>query len=357
MAYNCPKPKKESTGRSNHKPVSTKMVSSTEVEVSKEILDDPLQYLLSDSDDSSDVRQVRIQDQGSKPQKAEVVVGGVPMSGVIDTAADVTIMGGEMFKKVAAVAKLRKKDFKPADKTPYNYDKKPFRLDGKLELDVSFQDCTMTTDVYVKMDASEPLLLSEGVCRQLGIVTYHPGVNASQTPAQEVGATVSVPTVKVQLVQSVKLPPKPDKSVIADVSWKREGLKGPLLLEADPLLQLSCNVHVADAYVSDADAEKGTAKVVLTNYLGFTQRLERGEEIGRVLPVDLVEPEKTSEGVVLQVVTDEQNTPSVEDEGVQQRKEKLREALKLDLDGTPGEEQLSAVLEEYHEVFSLGKED
>ena len=53
------------------------------------------------------------------------------MSGVCalssqDTTADVTIMGGEMFKKVAAVAKLRKKDFKPADKTPYNYDKKPF---------------------------------------------------------------------------------------------------------------------------------------------------------------------------------------------------------------------------------------
>ena len=57
------------------------------------------------------------------------------------------------------------------------------------------------------------------------------------------------------------------------------------------------------------------------------------------------------------MVTDEQNTPSVEDKGVQQRKEKLREALKLDLDGTPGEEQLSAVLEEYREVFSLGKED
>ena len=142
------------------------------------------------------------------------------MSGVIDTAADVTIVGGEMFKKVAAVAKLRKKDFKPADKTPYNYDKKPFRLDGKLEVDVSFQDCTMMTDIYVKMDASEPLLLSEGVCRQFGIVTYHPEVDASQPQAQEVGATVSVPTVKVWLVQSVKLPPKPDHSIIADVSWE-----------------------------------------------------------------------------------------------------------------------------------------
>ena len=30
------------------------------------------------------------------------------MLGVIDTAADITIMGGEMFEKVAAVAKLHK---------------------------------------------------------------------------------------------------------------------------------------------------------------------------------------------------------------------------------------------------------
>ena len=84
----------------------------------------------------------------------------------------------------------------------------------------------MTTDIYVKMDTLEPLLLSEGVCHQLGIVTYHPEVNASQPPAQEVGATVSVPTVKVRLVQSVKLPPKPDQSIIADVSWERGGLRG-----------------------------------------------------------------------------------------------------------------------------------
>ena len=34
----------------------------------------------------------------------------------------------------------------------------------------------MKTAVYVKMDAPEQLLLSEGVCRQLGILTYHPDV-------------------------------------------------------------------------------------------------------------------------------------------------------------------------------------
>ena len=176
------------------------MVNSTETKISEEILDDPLQYLLSDSDDASDVRQVQIQDQGSRPQKVKVVVGGVPMLGVIDTAADITITGGGMFEKVAVVAKLHKKDFKPADKTPYNYDKKPVRLDGKLELDVSFQDHTMTTDIYVKMDVSKPLLLSEGVCRQLGIVSYHPKVDASQPQDQAAGDTASVPAVRVQLV-------------------------------------------------------------------------------------------------------------------------------------------------------------
>ena len=57
------------------------MVSSIEIEILKEIMDDPLLYLLSESDDLSYVRHVRIQDQGSKPQKAKVVVGGVPISG------------------------------------------------------------------------------------------------------------------------------------------------------------------------------------------------------------------------------------------------------------------------------------
>ena len=43
-------------------------------------------------------------------------------------------------------------------------------------LDVSFDNRTMKTAMYVKMDAPEQLLLSEGICRQLGILTYHPDV-------------------------------------------------------------------------------------------------------------------------------------------------------------------------------------
>ena len=80
MAYNCPKLKRALADQTTSQ-VSTKMVSSIEIEILKEIMDDPLLYLLSESDDLSYVRHVRIQDQGSKPQKAKVVVGGVPISG------------------------------------------------------------------------------------------------------------------------------------------------------------------------------------------------------------------------------------------------------------------------------------
>ena len=55
-----------------------------------------------------------------------VEVYGVPVDGVIDTGADISIMGGEVFRKIAAVAKLRKSQLKKADKTPHNYDQTPF---------------------------------------------------------------------------------------------------------------------------------------------------------------------------------------------------------------------------------------
>ena len=77
--------------------------------------------------------------------------------GVIDSGADITIIGGE---QVATVAKLRKKDFRSADKTPRTYDQRPFVLHGCMDLDITFGGKTMSTPIYVKMDSSTPLLLS-----------------------------------------------------------------------------------------------------------------------------------------------------------------------------------------------------
>ena len=43
-----------------------------------------------------------------------------------------------------------------------------------MDLDLTFDGVTIKTPVYIKMDAPEQLLLAEGVCRQLNIISYHP---------------------------------------------------------------------------------------------------------------------------------------------------------------------------------------
>ena len=68
---------------------------------------DPLTFLLSDSDDDK-VSLVRVQDEGSKSQTVLIEIAGVPAHGVIDMGADITIMGPELFKRVATVARLKK---------------------------------------------------------------------------------------------------------------------------------------------------------------------------------------------------------------------------------------------------------
>ena len=116
-------------------------------------------------DSDGDVCTVRVSDTGSKPQCARVMIQGVPVIEIIDTAADITIMGGSLFKKVASVAKLKKNH--QTSHHAHGYGQQPFKLDGRMELEVKFGDKTIKTVVYIKMDAQEQLLLPEGVCRQL----------------------------------------------------------------------------------------------------------------------------------------------------------------------------------------------
>ena len=87
--------------------------------------------------------EVRVQqDKGSRPQSVRVFVAGVPVDGIVDTAADITIVGADTFKCIAAVVKVRRRDLKLADKT---YDQKIFRLYGRLNLDITFKERTMKT--------------------------------------------------------------------------------------------------------------------------------------------------------------------------------------------------------------------
>ena len=76
------------------------------------------------------------------------------------------------------------------------------------------------------MDAKEQLLLSEGVCRQLGIVTYHREVvpGKGEAGGDGAGGEVYVPTVRVTLVKTIKL--RPAESAVVDVRVVGDGVGG-----------------------------------------------------------------------------------------------------------------------------------
>ena len=234
------------------------------------------------------------------------------------------------------------------------------------------------------MDASEQLLLSEGVCRQLGIVSYHPEVHPAKAGRKVPNAEPEagkvechVPTVRVQLVQSLRLPP--NQSAMVDVRLMGEGLSksdGPLLFEPDPMFQEECGVQVSDSILQCT--REGTAKVLLTNCLGLFQRPQEGLEIGSVSPAEVIDPLAPSSVLVqgspelqtwdpneallhpaVKVVSGrhQEDMPGQPSQQEAWRKQKLREMLSEELADSSlpvqGRHDLSLLLEEYHDVFSL----
>ena len=180
-------------------------------------------------------------------------------------------MGAELFKKVASVAQLKKSAFKKPDKIPYTYDHQPFSLDGKLELDITFDNHTMRTPVYVKMDAREPLLLSEGVCHQLGIIKYHPSVGASPpSKTESVPSDAHVPAVRVKLILSVHIPPMKSTVILVQLMGEKPA-RGLALVEPLPEDGFP---QFASSFVKVDDC--GHCNMLVTNPTGITQKTGEG---------------------------------------------------------------------------------
>ena len=91
------------------------------------------------------MKAVRVSDRGSQPQCVKVQVQGVPAYGVLDSGADITIMVGMLFRKGATIARLKRRDLKRPDKATRNYDQTPFTIDGRMDLDITFNSKTMRT--------------------------------------------------------------------------------------------------------------------------------------------------------------------------------------------------------------------
>ena len=60
------------------------------------------------------------------------------------SGSDITITGGDLFKKIAAVARL-KKNFRQPDKLPIAYNQQPFEQHGRMDLRIALGDRTTVT--------------------------------------------------------------------------------------------------------------------------------------------------------------------------------------------------------------------
>eukprot|EP00731_Ephydatia_muelleri_P000008 Em0001g8a len=305
------------------------------------------------------VRKIKVTDSGSKTHCVRLEVQKVPVYGLIDSGSDITIIGSSLFKRVAAVARLKKGSLMTADKTPRTYDQKTFSLDGRIDLELSFEGKSMKTPVYLKNDAHDQLLLSEGVCRQLGIITYHHlaepwrGSKKADTRKSKDHAVTDakVPRVVVNLVQSLHLPSY--KSVVVPVQVSECTSLGAVLFEENSSIRELCGVIIVDSLIRPDG--KGIAHVVAENRTGYTARLERGAEIGTAFPATVVKqtPSHTGGRGSVAVNTLKSVTDST------QRKARLKDMLDIERsDIMPAQKaELVDMLLGFHNAFSLSEEE
>jgi len=153
-----------------------------------------------------------------------------------------------------------------------------------MNLVLSFADKEVLTLVYIKVDAADQLLLSEGICSLLGIVEYHPEVEAWRGGCRSKRSDTQprVPTVRVTLVTSVKV--LPQQKVLAPIeAVRKQSANTKCLLESD-----SSGVIQAERSFVTLQSD-GQAQTVLVNMTGFTQTLPAGTVIGTVSECEKVQ--------------------------------------------------------------------
>ena len=363
----CRQPRSESTGRPQGGGANAKQIQaeSSQHTTQPAYTPTPEDFLFSSSEDEAEVRMVTLRDSGSFPHCAKISLQGVPVYGILDSGADISIIGGTLFKRVAAAARLKKRDLKKADKIPRTYDQQAFKLDGRMDLDVGFNGKVMNTPIYIKMDAHDQLLLSEGVCRQLGIISYHSEVErwrGGRKQAPQVGPPLHssalppkptpkceahVPMVRVRLVQTVNLLPHQGAVVQVQADLDSNSMKTLLVMEP---AELDCGALIDPIVLRPA--EEGAAHLIITNPTGLKCQLEQGTLIGEASPVEIVEPVPISNMSWTEDVVDVRQLPK--EDGLGWRKKRLAELVgEPNLLSGAQRQQLLKCLEKHHMTFCL----
>ncbi len=266
----------------------------------------------SDSEYDDEVGLIHVPSTSSQPRCAQVGIQGVQACGIVDTGADITIIGRDLFTTIATANKLKKRDLKKPDKVPKTYDRQMFKVDSRLYLEVSFEGKTITTSVYVKLDAYDQLLLSERVCHNLGIVNYHLAVvpyartkerKRAVTPKTSNCVTdpeaVELQTVRVQLVQAVTV--LPYQAVLVPVVCDQE-MQSTAVFEPKSLSDEG--VIVEPALIQPNEP----VYVRVANATGYTQDLSKNLEMGLATEASVV----ADSTPIINVVTSEPPEMAIE---------------------------------------------
>ena len=218
-----------------------------------------------------------------------------------------------------------------------------------MDLDITFRNTTIRITVYLKMDAQEQLLLSEGVCSQLGLVTYHPEVAATHVQGlaaedREPTELVQVPVMSVQLESMTSV--LPHSEARADICILQVGpYPCQLMVKGDRNLKSTLGIELVDTLLEPSN--DGTASVMFPVGSPAESR-KAAPYIGTVAKGSILEPASSSEDTSASDCTvpvpGEVSPASVEE----RRKEKLLEAIVLPELHEAEKGKLQVFLEKHH---------
>ena len=181
----------------------------------------------------------------------------------------------------------------------------------------------------------------------------------------------TVPTVRIRLVQDVC--PKPDECVLVQAQ-----MYGDTRTNMQPLLAESNRVSVEERGLQMVEAilptnKDGLVQVCLVNCLGITQRLEKGLEVGKAQPVEVINKvdmevndrsdtlnaSKENIASVVNAIDSTTKLPTLRD--TSQGKAKLMDCLSergINSNLTTKEyQQMLSFLKDYRDVFSVDDGD
>ena len=138
----------------------------------------------------------------------------------------------------------------------------------------------MRTVVYIKMDSRDPLLLSERVCHQLGIISYHLDVEDTAPKATDNTSN----QLFHQLIHVVRLLPRHDVKVFIHLEGNDE-LCGPVMIKLD-IDYLPDGISATESLMVAPEVKQ--TEIVLTNSTGITQQLDARVCLGHASKVDII---------------------------------------------------------------------